>query len=160
MEKNKNGEEEKGRWLKFFEYEFVDRTNGGDGGVLASDAEEAGREYIDEHEGGQGDNGGFEFRLFAAAAKPAVSSEPQELGSFSQPQASTSTGIHRIRIRSQTPMSWASGGGFVVPGRPRSYYFTDAAGTEQRKRARERFADAAVAGELVVGYAQSVKWVS
>ncbi len=90
-------------------------------------------------EGGAADGEVFEFRLFASEA-----------------------GLARVRIRSPTPAGReGEEGGFVVPVRPRSYYFTfsgDGDG-EGWKRRRDEYADVAVEGHDVLSMAGCTAWV-
>jgi Fungal protein of unknown function (DUF2011) len=103
----------------------------------------------------------FSFRLFA----PKPNSAPAAAASSSQNRGAI--GIARVNIRSPTPLS-ANGdgggsGGFLVPFRPRSYYFTASSSAEGEKSDRGRkeweYASTAIAGEEVRRMARCIAWV-
>jgi hypothetical protein len=78
----------------------------------------------------------FEFRLFSA------------------PQPGQQPAIQRIKISSPAPQApAASAGGFTIPRRRQSYYFSDA---EKKKR----YAQVAVSGAQVRERATRTRWVS
>lgn len=69
-------------------------------------------------------------------------------------------GLPQVNIRSPSPVSGHGDGGFVVPFRPQSYYFTpaDDDGGEGVRR-RKEFADMAVDGKEVLSRARRIAWV-
>ncbi|KAF7505488.1 hypothetical protein GJ744_000735 [Endocarpon pusillum] len=98
----------------------------------------------------------FEFRLFASRVL----------------RAGQGDGVARVNLRSPTPLAERGEGGFVVPCRPRSYYFTsfgdgdadgdadanaDAQGGRARRR-RDEYRDVAVEGQEVMFVATSTAW--
>lgn len=106
------------------------------------------------------DNEMFEFRLFAS--KPQHAAAVNDGGSLKN---NNRGGFTRIRIRSPTPVSGRGGdGGFVVPFRHRSYYFTVVGedGREwgrRKKKKKGEYMDVAVDGEEVMSKARSTAWV-
>jgi Fungal protein of unknown function (DUF2011) len=90
----------------------------------------------------------FEFRLFSSksSAKPNQDA-PQEQR------------VTRINIRSPTPLSAQGDGGFVVPFRPQSYYFTASADGGEKLRKWGEYAEVALGGEEVRRKAGSTVWV-
>jgi hypothetical protein len=95
----------------------------------------------------------FEFRLFSTGPRP-TSTARNQLDPASPPRTSHS-GIHRINIRSPTPLTSAGDGAFVVPYRPQTYYFANAVDLEQKKA----YTDVAISGGQVIERASRTKWV-
>jgi Fungal protein of unknown function (DUF2011) len=95
----------------------------------------------------------FEFRLFNTSPRP-TSTARNQLNTTSPPRTSHS-GIHRINIRSPTPLTSAGDGAFVVPYRPQTYYFANVADLEQKKA----YTDVAISGGQVLERASRTKWV-
>ena len=94
----------------------------------------------------------FEFRLFSTSPRP-TSAARYQLNATSPPRTSHSN-IHRINIRSPTPLTSAGDGAFVVPYRPQTYYFANVTNLEQRA-----YTDIAISGGQVLERASRTKWV-
>jgi Fungal protein of unknown function (DUF2011) len=107
----------------------------------------------------------FSFRLFAP--KPSSAPAAAASASASSSQNRGAIGIARVNIRSPTPLSangdGGGGGGFLVPFRPRSYYFTAPSSAEgeesDRGRKKWEYASTAIAGEEVRRMARCIAWV-
>jgi len=91
----------------------------------------------------------FEFRLFASKPKPVRDSE----------DLLTNNEYVKVNIRSPTPLSAPGDGGFVVPFRPQSYYFTAARDRGGRERRKEEYGKVALGGEEVMSLARGTAWV-
>jgi Fungal protein of unknown function (DUF2011) len=103
---------------------------------------------VDQADGGET----FEFRLFSTKTRLPIDGGEGPL---------KEQGLAKVNIRSPSPVSGHGDGGFVVPFRPQSYYFTpagdeDGGGSERRKK---EFADVAVDGEQILFRARSTTWV-
>ena len=100
----------------------------------------------------EADEGIFEFRLFASRPQPAAGRGEGPLENHRLP---------KVNIRSPTPLSAEGKGGFVVPFRAASYYFTGAGdeGNRDWERRRAEYADVALGGEEVMSLARSTAWV-
>lgn len=92
-------------------------------------------------DGDAADGEAFEFRLFASSGL-----------------AAGDDGLARVNIRSPTPVAGWGEGGFVVPFRPPSYYFT-LSGDAEWKRKRDEYLDVAVEGQDVWSLAGKTAWV-
>lgn len=109
----------------------------------------------------------FSFRLFAPKPNSAPAAAAAASASASSSQNRGAIGIARVNIRSPTPLSanggGGGGGGFLVPFRPRSYYFTAPSSAEgeesDRGRKKWEYASTAIAGEEVRRMARCIAWV-
>ena len=94
----------------------------------------------------------FDFRLFGSnglAAKTLTGTDDAKNG------LEGDSTIVKITLRSPTPPAKAGNGGFVIPSRPTSYYFTDGHDAQ-----RSSFQNVALRGEDVRSKAKSSAWVS
>ena len=98
----------------------------------------------------------FEFRLFSTGPLVAHGTV-QALHDETTPAPPIANAcIHRISIRSPTPLSSAGDGAFIVPYRPQAYYFTNNTTDAARKAA---YTDAAISSGEVLERAKESRWV-
>lgn len=104
-------------------------------------------------------------RTSSSPSREAVDGEEFEFRLFASQVQRAGDGVARVSIRSPTPVTERGEGGFVVPFRPGSYYFTsfgdadaDAQGGRRRRR-RDEYKDVAVDGHDVISMARSTAWV-
>ncbi|KKY20463.1 hypothetical protein UCRPC4_g04165 [Phaeomoniella chlamydospora] len=123
---------------------------------LAQTTDDSGKDEVEDE--------GLEFRLFSVPSKsnavnPTVTSTTQAL------PTSSATRVHKIRIRSPTPLDTAGdgAGGFINPHRHRGYYFTFSPTNDWDKEfeiidvRKAQFTDVAVSGPDIQVLAQT-KW--